>query len=109
MASLNLTTPTAAGAAETMAAAGGAGDSFPLIDGITVRITNAHATNPREVTFVAQNPCNQGELHDQVVTVAALTTVAVKVPGGDQFRDSNGRVQITYDTNADVTIAAYPA
>lgn len=109
MAALNLTTPALAGTAEAMAAANAGGDSFPLPGDITIRVTNANAGAARTVTIVGQNPCDQGFVHSQAVAVPAVSTRLISVPGGRRFSDSNGRVQLTYDNAADLTLSATPA
>ncbi|HEY8410197.1 MAG TPA: hypothetical protein VIK76_02300 [Pyrinomonadaceae bacterium] len=110
MASLNLSIPGPAGTAEAYSAAGAGGDSFPLPRDLILKIKNASGAN-RTVTVVAQNPCNQGVLHDRVIgPIATGTTIDVPVPGGsDRFRDAGGRVQLTYDNNAGLSVLAYPA
>jgi hypothetical protein len=111
MAALNLTNPTIAGTSDAGAAAGVAGDSFPLPRDIIIRVTNAHAADARAVTVVGQKPCNYGTVHTPAaISVPALSYRLIRVPGGDdRFRDDTGRVQITYDSNADLTVSAYPA
>lgn len=111
MAALNLTTPGLAGTAETMTAAAVAGDSFPLPGDITIRVRNANVGAARNVTIVGQKACNYGVVHSAgPITVPANSTILIEVPGGDdRFRDGSGRVQLTYDNNADLTLAAYPS
>lgn len=110
MASLNLQSAAPGGSAEVLAAAAVAGDSFPLPGDITVRIRNANGAAARTVTVVAQKKCDQGFLHDQTINVPANSTVVATIPGGtDQYRDAGGRVQLTYSTNADLTLGATAA
>lgn len=109
MAQLNLSQPGIAGAAEAFSAANAGGDSFPLPGPIVLKIKNASGAN-RTITVVAQNPCDQGVLHDRVYgPIATGTTFDAQIPGGKRFQDANGRVQLTYDNNAGVSVLAYPA
>lgn len=109
MAARNLTKPSKTGTAAAMLAASAGGDSFPLSGGITVRVKNAHATLSRTITIVGQQRCNFGVLHNATVTVPALDERVFEIAGSDQFRDAQGRVQLTYSTEADLTLEAYPS
>jgi hypothetical protein len=111
MAALNLTALTSAGASEALAAAAAGGDSFPLNQPINLAFKNAGA-GPRTITVVAQNPCNHGVLHNRVYTVPndGITYRAV-LTGTDlaRFADAAGRVQLTYDAVAGLSVGASPA
>jgi hypothetical protein len=108
MALIQLVSPAATGQAEpAMTAANAGGDSFPMPGPLLVRIKNAGAA-ARTITFVGQNKCNQGSLHNLVVVVAN-DSVIVNVPITDviRFADVNGQLQLTYDAVTGVTVAAY--
>lgn len=107
MASLNLTKPTTGGTLESLAAAGAAGDSFPLAGAIIVRAKNASGAS-RTITIVAQTACNHGVLHNGSVVIADGETREFSITDVGRFADSNGRVQLTYNANAGLTLAAYP-
>ena len=94
-----------AGISPTFAAATTDGDTFPNIPGTYVAIDNAAASEVT-VTFTAQTPCNQGYLHDLVVTVPAGKTVNIGPFPGGQFNDANGNVTMTYSSATSVTVAA---
>jgi hypothetical protein len=106
MAALTLVSGTSSGAAAVAASAGVAGDSFPYpSNGITLEIKNAAGTG-RTLTIVGQRACNQGVVHDRTVTIGAGLTRHVRIEG-EQFRDSSGLVQLTYDDNTSVTVLAW--
>lgn len=112
MASLNLSAPPSAGGAEpALVAAGVAGDSFPLNGPIVIQTSNNGAA-ARTITFVAQNACNQGVLHNKTYLVpndASRNWIYVPANEVPRFRDANGRIQLTYDSNAGLTIGAHAA
>lgn len=101
------TKPLLTGVTLTLAAATAGGDSFQNSGVEFVQVKNAHATVARNVTFAAPNPDNFGitnAAHNQVVAVPALTTKLIGPFPPGRFNDANGRVQITYDSEADLTI-----
>ena len=107
MAALNLTVPTESGAAKTPAAAAEAGDSFPMTpNGIVVEFTNDDAA-PRVVTIVGQQACNHGVVHDREVTIPAGAVRQVVILPTNQFRDTSGLVQLTYDAHENLFVAAW--
>lgn len=53
-------------------------------------------TSSNDVTIVAQNPCNQGTLHDQVISVGASETVLVSNIDTYFYNDDSGMVHVTY-------------
>jgi hypothetical protein len=109
MAAQALSNPTLAGTAQAMVAASAGGDSFPLPVPLIIRVTNGGGVG-RNVTIVAQKACNQGVLHSPpAIAVAAGTTVEIRVQDVDRFRDVNGRIQLTYDSEVGLTLAAYAA
>jgi hypothetical protein len=112
MASLNLSAPPSAGGAEpALTAAGAGGDSFPLNGPIVIE-ASANGAGARTITLVAQNACNQGVLHNKAYVVPNDATrhwIYIPASQVDRFRDVNGRVQLTYDSNAGLTIGAHAA
>jgi hypothetical protein len=86
---------------------GGAGMSF--------WIENTSGAD-RTVTFTATRPCENGVLHDHVVTVATGTTPGVgwtvnrgvfsKDVGRDRFNNVKGRVAVSYSSESGVQVAA---
>lgn len=110
MAELTVQRPSVGGTAATMGAASSGGDYFQNDGKVIIRVTNGHATLARTVTADAPNTCDHGlsanAAHDAVKSVAALTTVRMGPFDPKRFNDSNGRVQLTYSTEADLTIAA---
>lgn len=107
MAALNLVKGGQAGAAPGLAAASAGGDSFPIIS----RTQKFHFKNTdaaaRNVTFVAQTKCNEGVLHNVIVNVPAGTERIVDDIDPQFFGDANGRVQLTYDASANLTVGSY--
>ena len=89
---------------EFTAAASG-GDSFANTGKILLYIKN-EAVASRTVTIASQVECNQGETHNVVVTVPASSEEMVGFFSINRFNDSDGEAQITYDDEADVTVAA---
>lgn len=112
MAALALSAAVSAGGAEpALVAAGGAGDSFPLNGPIVIK-ASANGAGPRTITFVAQKACNQGVLHNKTFVVpndATRNWIYVPQSEVDRFRDANGKIQLTYDSNAGLTIGAQAA
>lgn len=109
MASLNLQNPTQAGIAQSEAAAAAGGDSFPLADGILLRVRLAASGASRTVTIVGQNPCNFGVTHSNAVVCPDNATTIIFIPGTNQFRDANNRVQLTYSAVTNMFVSATPA
>lgn len=63
------------------------------------------------VTLTAVNPCNQGSLHNQVVTCPVGDTPIVPLPQvidtGTANPANKGNVAVTYSASASITVAAY--
>lgn len=106
MAAKALTTPGIAGSAEAYTAASAGGDSFPLPMPILVKLKNSGGAG-RTVTFVGQTPCNQGVLHNAAIAVGAGATIDVAIRDLNRFRDVNGLVQMTYDSEVGLSMQAY--
>ena len=94
-----------------LAAASPAGDAFPNVGRDFLRVKNAHATVARTVTVASQLPPGaipQGAVKtDLAVVVPALGERWIGPFDPASFNDANGRVVVTYDTEADLTVGAY--
>lgn len=111
MAALNLTPLSATGAGEVLAAAAAGGDSFPLNQPIEITFRNAGAA-ARTATIVGQVPCDQGVIHNRAFVVPNDNVPYRAVLSGrdlQKYADANGRVQLTYDAVAGLTVGARPA
>lgn len=107
MAALALANPTLGGTTEAFAAADAAGDSFPMPTPLLVRARN-NGVAARTITFVAQRACNQGVLHNAQVTIPNDNVpVDIRISDMGRFQDGNGRLQMTYDAAAGLSLAAY--
>jgi hypothetical protein len=109
MAQLTVQSIVGTGLAPSFAAAAAGGDSF-LNDGKTfLEVKNASGSSIT-VTITAQNPCNQGQLHNLAVSVPATTgdrMIGLLLPS--IFNDANGLVQVTYSAVTSLTVAAFKA
>jgi hypothetical protein len=94
-----------------LAAAAAAGDAFANAGRTFLRVKNAHATVARTVTAVSQLPAGaipQGAVKtDLAVAVPALQERWIGPFDPASFNDANGRVVVTYDTEADLTVGAF--
>lgn len=94
-----------------LAAADAAGDSFPNSGQQFLRVANANVGAARQVTVASQIPAGG------VPQGAAKTNLVVSVPASSErwigpfdpgsWNDANGRVVVTYDNEADLTVGAY--
>lgn len=109
MASLNLANPSASGSAEAYNAANAGGDSFPIPAPILIKMKNANGGAARNVTLVAQKPCSQGVLHNVVITIPAASVRDVRVTDIERFATASRRIQMTYDSEADLSFQAFQA
>lgn len=106
MAAKNTQRFTRTGGAPTLQAVDVAGDSFSLgSSGQKFHFKNTDAAT-RTITFTAVQPCNQGVLHNAIVTVPAGTE-RIFSGFGSEFQDNNGRIQLTYDAATGLTVASY--
>jgi hypothetical protein len=96
--------------ATTLAAAAAGGDSFANDGKRFLRVKNGHATLSRTVTIAAQIPVGavpQGAVKtDLAVVVPALKEYLIGPFDPAGFNDANGRVVVTYSTEADLTVMA---
>lgn len=108
MAALSVQQITKSGLTASFASAAEAGDYYPAAgDGREViEIVNGSAS-PITLTIAAQGACSLGvsnAAHDITVTIAAGVRKHIRVPA-QGYRDSNGRVQLTYSDHEDVSLA----
>lgn len=96
-----------AGVAVAFSAAAVAGDTFSNSGQETIELANTSAA-PVTVTLVAAGRCNQGSLHNTVITLPATTgRIHAKNLDPQRFSDSAGLASITYSAVASVTVAVY--
>lgn len=111
MATLTVQSIVRAGLNPSVAAAAAGGDAFPNNGKTFLRVVNANVGAARTVTVASQLP--SGALPQG----AAKTDLAVAVPASGErwigpfdpaaFNDANGRVVMTYSSEADVTVGVY--
>lgn len=98
------------GVTPALAAAAAGGDSFPNSGKTYFHAKNAHASASRTLTFASQAPAAaipQGASKADVqVVVPALTEKLVGPFDPAFWNDNNGRVVVTYSSEADLTVAA---
>ena len=100
-----------AGMNPALVAAAAGGDAFPNTGRVFLRVANANAGAARTVTVASQLPAGA------IPQGAVKTDLAVAVPAQGErwigpfdpasFNDANGRVVVTYDTEADLTVGAF--
>ena len=94
-----------------LAAAAAGGDAFPNTGRVFLRVANAHATLARTATVASQLPAGaipQGAVKDDLdVQVPVLGERWIGPFDPSSFNDANGRVVVTYDTEADLTVGAF--
>lgn len=109
MAILTVVTPDVNGEDPGFATAAAGGDSFPNTGKEFVHIKNANATLARTVTFDSPGTCSfnlaANAAHDQAVSIPASSQRVIGPFPPGRFNDTNGRVQMTYSSEADLTIA----
>ena len=101
---------TRAGLDSALAAAAAGGDSFPNTGRAFLRVANANVGAARTVTIASQLPAGA------IPQGAVKADVEVAVPASEErfigpfdpaaFNDANGRVVVTYDDEADVSVGA---
>lgn len=94
------------GITPTYVAAAAGGDEFVNSGRVFIHVKNANGASARQVTVDSQTPCSQGYDHNAVVSVPLSDEKMIGPFPKDRFNDTSGKVQITYDNEADVTIAA---
>jgi len=90
----------------TAAAATVSGDAFENTDErVYFRAINGSGA-PIEVTIAAQTVCNHGISHDVVGDVTNGETWDFGPFDKERFNDANGLIQVTYETEVGLTVAA---
>lgn len=112
MATLTVQQIARTGIVPTLAAAAAAGDKFANVEGKTYfRVANGHATLSRTVTIASQlgaAAIPQGTAAANLaVVVAALTEKLIGPFDANAFNDASGLVNVTYSSEADLTVGAY--
>jgi hypothetical protein len=90
----------------SMTAADPLGDAFANPSERTLFKVINGAGAPRTITLSAQTPCNQGYTHDIVLVTADGDDITVGPFDRERFNDSAGLIQVSYDDESNVTIAA---
>jgi hypothetical protein len=106
MSTLNVQKVVLTGLTPSYGAAAAGGDEFVNSGRTFIHVKNANATLARTVTVDSQTPCSQGYDHDAVVEVPASSEKMIGPFPKDRFNDAAEKVQISYSTEADLTIAA---
>lgn len=99
------------GLAPALAAAAAGGDAFPNAGKVFLRVANANVGAARTVTVASQIPTGA------IPEGTAKTDLAVNVPASSErwigpfepasWNDANGRVVVTYDDEADLTVGVF--
>jgi hypothetical protein len=87
----------------TAAAAGG--DSFAHAPTVLLSVKNGGAESV-EVTVDAQIACDQGFFHHAIIAIPAGATRLIG-PFQARFKQSDGKVNVTYSDVTSVTVAAF--
>lgn len=109
MAKINAQKISKSSSAHTYSAASSGGDTFDSFDGIVINAKNAHASIARVITIAAvTDPLITPEagslvVPDIVITVPAVGDRLFSVP--PSHLSSAGLASMTYDDEADVTLA----
>lgn len=95
------------GLTESAATAATAAGDTVLNNGRTfIEVTDGATTNPT-VTIASQVDCNQGYTHDVVVTVPSGEAKIIGPFPPNRFNNASGQIEVTYDDDTSVTIAAF--
>ncbi len=94
-----------AGIVPTFWAATAGGDEFVNSGNIIIHAKNANGGATRTITVDAPNNCSLAYAHDVTIVVPISGERISGVFPKAWFNDTDGRVQITYDNEADLTIA----
>lgn len=65
------------------------------------------ATTAPTVTIASQTDCNQGYTHDIVVAVPSGAARIIGPFPPNRFNNTSGQIEVTYDDDTSVTIAAF--
>jgi hypothetical protein len=103
MATIPVTPISALGTVVPYSSAAGGGDQFANTGNETVHIKNGDVSS-KTATFTGQTPCDQGSLHNLVLTIGAGVEYAVKGLNPRRYNDGNRMTQITYSAVTSVTL-----
>ena len=93
------------GLSPSFVAVAAGGDQFPNDGHTFIYVKNVNIAT-RDVTIDSQSLCNQGVDHNIIVTVPVTTGEKLIGPfPPTRFNDPSANVQITYESEVDVTIA----
>ena len=87
-------------------AATAAGDTVINNGRTYIEIVDGATTAPT-VTIASQVDCNQGFTHDLVVAVPSGGTKKIGPFPPNRFNNTSGQIEVTYDDDTSVTIAAF--
>lgn len=111
MATLTVQQISRAGLTPAFAAAAAGGDAFANSGKTYLHVKNANVGAARTVTLASQLPAGaipQGAAKgDLAVVVAASGEKLIGPLDPAAFNDANGRVVVTYSTEADLTVGAF--
>ena len=107
MATLTVNTITRDGVLYAVVAAAAAGDQFANDGRTFLAVYNAHGSASRTVSIDIQQDVDDQDPPDREVTVAAGETRLIGPFPTGIYNDANGRVQITYDSEADLYVGAF--
>lgn len=107
MATLTVNTITRDGVLYAVVAAAAAGDQFANDGRTFLAVYNAHGSASRTVSIDIQQDVDDQDPPDREVAVAAGETRLIGPFPTGIYNDANGRVQITYDNEADVYVGAF--
>ena len=105
MATLTVESVVRAGLNPTFNTAASGGDNFTNDGATWLHIKNAHATVSRTVTLDIKSTVDGQAVTDPTVVVPALGDRVIGPFPTTFYNDANGRVNITYSSEADLTVA----
>ncbi len=106
MAELTVQNVTLAGVSPTYVACDSNGDVFKNPAGRTFLSFKNTDTADKTVTILSLKECNQGYIHNVVITVPAGGEVLVGAFSPTRFNDTTQKVSITYSDVTGLTVAA---
>ena len=92
--------------AAAAAAAGASGDEFVNNGKTFILVTDTGTTAPT-VTVASQVECSQGVTHDATIAVESGEARYIGPFPTDRYNDADGKVQVTYSSETDVTIEVF--
>lgn len=106
MATLSVQTALKTGIQPTLAAAAGGGDQFSNDGKTLIWIKNVNAS-ARTLTIVSQATTDGLAVADRTVSIPGTDDTFIADLDKNVYNDSNGRVQLTYSTEVDLTIGVF--